>query len=322
MSCSIISLTSAHEGAGVVKPDDSSLTRQQYLRVSKEAQHLLQKADGLGIFPTPVTEIVEASKVTIASENVLDEGFLRTFRRKAGSALKKAISKVIGLFDARERLIFIDHNVFNVKKTFLKLHETAHATLPWQSGLYALIEESERELDPCTAELFDREANVFATEVLFQLDSFIKEADECPFGIKTPIDLSRKYGASIYASVRRYVAKNSRDCVVLILNPPELVEGMGFRASLRRVVSSPSFRKKFGEIDWPNYFTPDDEIGAMVPIGGRRMSGSREISIVDRNGTCHECRAESFTNTYQVFVLIHSVCIQSKSTIVLPVKAN
>ena len=304
----------------MVKSDDSSLNKQEYARVTKEARRLLRKADALGTFPTPVAEIIKAGRVTVSPENVLEEGFLRTMRRKARSALKRAASKVIGLFDAHARLIFIDWHVLPVKQTFLKLHETGHATLPWQRDLYAVIEDSEQELDPGTAALFDREANVFATEVLFQLDGFIREADERPFGIKTPLDLSKRYGASVYASVRRYVSKNSRDCTVLVLNPPELVEGVGFRASLRRAVSSPSFRKKFGDLDWPAYFTPDDEIGAMVPIGRRRMSGSREIALVDRNGTCHDCLAEAFTNTYQVFILVHAIRLLNKSTV--PVKAQ
>ena len=306
----------------MAKPDDSSLTKQQYARIRKEATRLLRKTDALGVFPTPVTDIMEASKVTVAPENVLDEGFLRTIRRKAGSALKKAISKVIGIFDIHARLVFIDRGVLVVKQTFLKLHETGHAVLPWQRDLYAVIEDSDRELDPDTAELFDREANVFATEVLFQLDGFIREAAEHLFGIRTPLDLSKKYGASVYASVRQYVTKNSRDCIVLVLNSPEMVDGLGFRSSLRRTVSSLSFQKKFGDLDWPKYVTPDDEVGAMVPVGGRRMSGRHEITLMDRNGIRHECLAEAFTNTYQVFVLIHVVRTLNGSTVVFPVDGN
>ena len=305
----------------MAKPDDSSLTRQQYACICKEAMCVLRKADALGSFPTPVAAIMEASRITVAPDNVLDEGFLRSISRNAGSALRKAISKVIGLFDARARLVFIDRGVLAVKQTFLKLHETAHAILPWQRNLYAVIEDSEHELDPDTAALFDREANVFATEVLFQLDGFIRDADEYPFSIKTPLALSKKYGASVYASVRRYVTKNSRDCIVLVLNPPEPVEGLGFRASLRRAVSSRSFQEKFGDLNWPEYFTPDDEVGAIVPTGRRRMSRPREIVLVDRNDTPHECLAEAFTNTYQVFILIHAVRTLTKSTVILPAYA-
>ena len=46
--------------------------------------------------------------------------------------------------------------------------------MPWQKDLYAVIEDSKNSLDPALADLFDREANVFASEVLFQLDGFQK----------------------------------------------------------------------------------------------------------------------------------------------------
>src|SRR5690606_18053903 len=99
------------------------------------------------------------------------------------------------------------------------------------------------------------EANVFATEVLFQLDSFIEEAADHDFGIRVPLKLNKKYGSSAYAAIRQYVSKNHRDCAVLVLNPPEVLPGDGFRASLRRSVLSPSFKAKF-ELDWPSWFTP------------------------------------------------------------------
>ena len=303
------------------KPDDSTLSQQQYDRVRQEAARLLHKADAFGVFPTPVPAIMEAGRIAVADEDVLDEGFLRGIRKKAGRALKSALSKVLGLIDVRDRLVFIDHTVHAVRQTFLKLHETGHFVLPWQRRLYAVVEDSKRELEPEIADLFEREANIFATEVLFQLDSFIEEAADHDFSIRTPLDLSKKYGASVYAAVRHYVSKNHRACVVLVLEPPELTEGDGFRAALRRPVPSPSFEATYGALDWPNYFTPDDEIGAMVPMHGRRMSRPREIRLVDRNGDHHECIAESFKTPYQVFVLIHAVRTLTKTAFIMPASA-
>ena len=302
----------------MARPDDGRLGRQQYARVRGEAEQLLRKADAIGTFPTPVDEVVDAGRIAVAAENILDEEFLRAARRGAGAALRRAAAKVIGLFDARERRVFIDRSVLPVRQTFLKLHETGHAVLPWQRDIYAVIEDSEKELDPDTAELFDREASVFAAEVLFQLDGFMNEARDMPFGMSAPIDLSHRYGASIYASVRQYVSKHPSECAVIVLNAPEFAEGDGFQASLRRVVSSPSFRKRFGELDLPRRFTPDDEFGDMVPVGTARSSDPREIGLVDRDGVRHECVAESFTNTYQVFILIHVARTLAKSTVVVP----
>ena len=305
----------SRKGRRGTKPDNSKLAQRQYVRVRTEALNLLQKADAFGTFPTPVTEIMDVANVMVEQENILDEEFLCNIRWKAGSALRTAVSKVIGLFDAKERLVFIDRSVHSAKQNFIKLHETGHAMLPWQQNLYEVIEDSKQELDPDTAELFDREANMFATEVLFQNDGFIREAVEQPFNIKVPIDLSQKYGASIYASVRQYVEKNPNDCILLVLNEPERIEGIGLRVNLRRTVSSPSFQKKFGDLKWSEYFTSGDEIGSMLPIDNRHMSEPHQIGFVDRNGTRHECFAETFTNTYQNFILIHSVRTLTNTTV-------
>lgn len=294
---------------------------EEYARIRKEAERLLRAAGALGRFPTPVAVIMEAGKVTLAQEDVLNEGFLQSIRRKASGALKSALSKVLGLFDARDRLVFIDRAVKAVKQGFRKLHETAHAVLPWQRSVYAIVEDGHQEIDPDIADLFDRKANVFATEVLFQLESFAEEAAAREFGIEVPLKLCRKYGSSAYAAVRQYVSKNHRDCMVLVLDPPVLTDGDGFRAVLRRAVASPSFSLKF-DLSWPPHFTPGDEIGAMVPLGHRRMSKARTISLVDRNGVRHESVAEAFKTPYQVFVLIHAAHTLTSTTIIMPAQAG
>lgn len=300
-----------------MKPDDSNLTPEQYAKVRAEARRALEAAGAIGQFPTPVDNIMAAAKVEEVHEDVLNEGFLVRMRKKAGTALKSALSKVLGLFDARARLVFIDRTLHVAKQTFIRLHETAHGFMGWQRDLYLVVEECERSLDPELADLFDREANVFASEVLFQLDTFSEEAEGYDFGILTPVRMSKTYGASIYSSVRRYVTKNHRACAVLVLNPPQFADGDGFRAALRRFVPSPRFTEQFGEIQWPDWFTPGDKIGALIPVGKRRMSGKRTIVLRDRNGDRHECIAEAFTQKHQVFVLILAVKTLTK-TIILP----
>jgi hypothetical protein len=286
------------------KPDDSTLTRAQLRRVRAEAQRALMAAGAVGRFPTPVSDIMKAAKLEEIPEDVLNEGFLATMRRTAGAALKRALSKVLGVFDARGRLVFVDRSIHVVKQTFIRLHETAHGFLPWQRDLYAVIEDCEQTLDHNTADLFDREANVFASEVLFQLNGFSVEANQHAFDMRVPLKLAKKYGASLYSAVRRYVSGSPHRCTVLVLDPPELVLDDGFRCNLRSVVTSSSFHQAFGDIAWPDHFTPGDVLGAMVPVGGRKMSGRRQIELRDLNGSRYACLAEAFTQGYQVFVLI------------------
>ncbi len=159
--------------------------------------------------------------------------------------------------------------------------------------MYALVEDCQHALESELAALFDREASVVASEVLFQIDRFIQDAESREFSIWTPVRMSKDYGSSIYAAVRQYVSKNNRACAVLVLNMPELVDGHGFQASLRRPIESKAFVDLFGAIQWRDTFTPDDQIGAMIPVAGRKYSGKRQIRLTDRNGDKHECLAEA-----------------------------
>lgn len=289
------------------KGDDCSLTPPQSALIRLQADRALAKARAIGRFPTPISDIIEAAGLREEEHAIIDESYIAKLRHKAGNAgrlLRSALAKVIGVFDAAARILAVDRTMALARQTFVRLHETAYGILPWHRKLYAVVEENELTISPEIAELFDREANAFASEVLFQRDGFTRETECEPFGITVPLRLSRKYGASVYSAVRRYVSENSRNCVVLVLDPPVLIEGHGFRCNLRRVVTSVGYRERFVDA-WPEFFTPDDHIGAMIPTGRRRMSGRRSLGLLDRNGGRHECVAEAFTQGYQVFVLIH-----------------
>ena len=288
------------------KTDDCSLTPMQFQRVRAEARRAIELAGVSGQLPTPVTEIMSAANLKESKSQALTPGFLASVRKEAyalGGALKKAAGKVLGVFLSSENLIFIDHSLLQVKKQFIRLHETAHGFLPWQRPAYLLVEDGAEQLEPETADLFDREANVFASEVLFQLDLFSDEVAECDFSIWVPVKASRNFGASIYSSVRQYVSKNHRDCTVVVLNPP-VPTSDGFEVNLRRSLQSQAFSQRFGEVQWPDVFGPDDQIGKLIPLGKRRSSGVRTFWMRDRNGAAVECQAEAFSTGHNVFVLI------------------
>lgn len=291
------------------QPDDVTLTPSQYARVRKEAERALREAGALGILPTPIDQIMTVARVVEVKEDVLNPSFLGKFRAKAeraGQAVKRALTKVLGLFHAAEGLVFLNQSLMAVKKRFVGFHEAGHGFLPWQRPMYAVVEDCEKALNGETAELFDREANVFASEVLFQLETFRDMADSEPFEIWTPVRLAKRFHASNYAAIRQYVSKSHRACAVLVLNMPEIFAGDGFRATLRRAVQSTRFSQFFGRYPWREIYTPDDAIGALVPVGKRRSSGKRSIALTDQNGETHDCVAESFSTGHHIFILIHS----------------
>jgi hypothetical protein len=287
-----------------MKPSDQLENPQQLAFIKAAASQAIEKAGAFGIFPTPVDDIIEAARHSVVLNHEIDDQYLADATKKAGGLLKKALSKTLGVLDVKARTIYLDTAVRPAQMPFLKLHELGHGLLPWQRDTYALTADCKQTLDPEINELFERETNAFASEVLFQVDTFTQEAADYNLCIKTPLSLSRRYGASFYSTVRRYVRTNPRACAVLILEPPEVVPGHGYQAKIRRVVASPVFEAKYNQVVWSKTYTPDHALGKVIPFG-RKMTGPRQVLLADANGTYHECIAEGFDSTHHVFILIY-----------------
>jgi IrrE N-terminal-like domain len=303
----------------MIFPDDSYLEPNQRATVERYADQLLRDASAFHVFPTPIDALMEAAKLTVVDDEILNEGMLAQLMRKAKATyatMKSAFSKVVGLFEAHDRLVFIDLKLPGPKVPFVKLHEAGHGTLPHQSKVYALIHDCEKTLDPDVTDLFEREANAFASEVLFQGKLFAEEAHQSAFGINIPMALAGKYGASRYATFRRYVETNPAACCVLVLNPPVKGEGKAFTAEVRRRVVSKTFHRMFDITSLGDSIHVGHFLGHLVPVG-RRMTKRREITLTDRNGDKRKCSAEAFSSGHQVFLLIKDEGLKTASGIVL-----
>jgi hypothetical protein len=289
-----------------VKRDDCTLTPDGLKKVQKQADLLLRKASAYGRFPTPVTDIIAAAKLEIARENCLDKVFLGSLYRRLPNSVKllpdrvkHAAGKVLGLLDRADRTIHLDPELHPKRTLFLSLHETGHDVLPWQRQTFELLEDSDSEIDAYTNDLFEREANCFASEVLFQLNTFADEALSVSFGIKAPLDLSKRYGAGFYATARRYVGCCTRACSLLVFDRKTPADPL----MLRRSIPNPLFRARFGELDWPNTCGPGDFFFENRPRN--KFTPPRSFSLSDVNGDSVACLLEAFDSTRQVFFLIY-----------------
>jgi IrrE N-terminal-like domain len=291
----------------VAKADDSSLDPEGLRVVQLAARRALDRASGWGVFPTPVSDILEAAKIKIAPASAFDPRRIMEYlidkAEHTAAVIKSAISKVFGICDADEYCIHIDHDVRKSKQTFLKLHEAGHLELPTHRKVYRIFEDCEKTLEPEIADLFEREANNFARFVLFQGDRYRDMAADRPLEIKTPIRLASVFGASIYASCREYARTNHRSCAVYVLERIEYCVETGPRAEVRRIEVSPSFAHRFGR-PTDAVVTRDHSLGRVLPVG-RRMSRATTISMTDRNGQAHECLAEAFDTTFNVLILVY-----------------
>ncbi|AXK81534.1 ImmA/IrrE family metallo-endopeptidase [Pseudolabrys taiwanensis] len=302
----------------MAKSDDSSLDPEGLRAVQHAARRALDRASAWGVYPTPTAIILEAADLKVAPASAFDPkrlmAYLMDKAEEAASALKSAISKVFGVYDAGEQLIHIDHDVHQSKQNFLKLHEAGHHELPAHRKLFRFFQDCEKTLDPETSDLFEREANNFARFVLFQGDGFQSMAADHKFEIKTPIKLAKTFGSSVYAACREYARTNHRACAVYVLEPVTYCERTGARAEVRRIETSPLFRQQFG-IPCEEVITLDHSLGRVLPLG-RKMTRPTTISITDRNGQAHECLAEAFDTTFNILILLYPVKALTRTTIV------
>lgn len=302
-----------------MKKDDWTLGVSDMKAIRKRADLLLRKAEAYGRFPVPVDDLVEAAKLEIEREASLDEKFLgRIYKslpnslKTPGFTIKRAAKKVWGLLDRRGRMIYLDHEVYPQRKTFITIHEIGHDFMEWQRKVYAMLEDSECELDETTQDLFERQANCFSSDVIFQLDGFKKEAADHEFGILTPTKLAKRYGSSVHAAQRRFVATNDRPCVLLVFNKP-ITTAEGEAMTLRRCIPSPAFQKRFGDRQWPKNCGPGSFFVSHLPRN--KVARPTPWQLENRNGEKEECLLEAFRCGPYVFFLIYTLARKSRRSI-------
>jgi len=292
----------------VAKADDSSLEPEELHAVHSAARRALDRASAWGIYPTPTSVILESAGLKIAPASAFDPRriteYLLSKAESAATALKSAIAKVFGIYDAGEQLIHIDDTVHKSKQNFLKLHEAGHHELTSHRSAFRLFHDCEKTLDPAISDLFEREANNFARFVLFQGDGYSSMAADHKLELKTPMKLASKFGASVYASCREFARTHHRACAVYILEPVTYCEKTGARAVVRRIEASPTYLQQFRRPD-ETAISLDHSLGRVLPIG-RKMTRTT-VSITDRNGKAHECVAEAFDTRFNVLLLIYPV---------------
>jgi len=295
-----------------MKQDDCTLPEESQQVVRRYADLLLRKAGAYDRFPTPVPDLVSAAKLEIARESALARIGLDNFYRNLPNsvklmpdALKLAASKVIGLLHRPDRMIHLDPGLHPKRKTYVTVHEIGHDFLPHQRTTFAVLEDSDSELDPETRDLYEREANVFASEVLFQGTRFTGEAADHELSIRVPVELSKKYGPSVYSSARRYVSTHRAPCALIVFNQPLHVIGTGEVITVRRVILSDAFFQQFGNFTVAESWGPGSFFHSHRPAN--KFTSPVLCKIVDVNGDRQECITEAFDSTHQIFFLLYPV---------------
>ena len=172
--------------------------------IEKISLEILKDSKSLDVFPTPIDRIVSYVDLKVSS-NIDISQIHEGYKSKYPDALLRALSKVRGLLDRKEKKVYLDLTQLDSRKNFVKLHEVGHDVLPWQQRCFDVLDDDDESLKLDAREEFEAEANFFASVTLFQHDRFTSAISKYPLDIDAPIQLSTFFGASIHATLRRYV---------------------------------------------------------------------------------------------------------------------
>lgn len=266
---------------------------------------ILKSSKSLDVFPTPVDKIVEYCELNLSNKNGF-HNIPSNYIPKKIDAFNRMLKKVLGAFDREEKVIYIDPLLPAVKQNFIKLHETGHGVIPWQTEIK--YEDNDYTLSPAVKEIFESEANYFASAGLFQLKRFEDEMNKLPLEIGSPMALAKMFGGSNHAAIRRYAEVSKKRCCLLVLE-----DKIGSKNSLdlRNSFQSTSFTKEFGELTWPTVFNSDFPF--ILDYTRKRQfhrDGTIQLLI---HGEFIEFSYHYFNNRYNVFVLIIPLGEKNKS---------
>lgn len=280
-----------------------SYTKKDIENISYE---ILKTSKSLDVFPTPVDRIIAYTELTI--NNGIDLSKIHpNYLSKTSDALKRALGKVKGIFDRKEKIIHLDLSLSDSKKNFVKLHEVGHGVLPWQQGVYEICEDDEDTLSAETREDFEIEANVFASITLFQCDRFYHEMNKLGLGIDSAIYLSKYFGASIHATLRKYVEDSKNRCALLVLKDKSTAGAL-----LRDHFQSEKFTNTYGRLTIPYILDCFSWTFVQDYCYKRRHKSDGLVTIMTKNGLV-DFRYHFFNNTYNAFVFIFPLG-ETKST--------
>jgi len=287
-----------------VRADDRNLSREQRALVEERALALLHRADAWGRIPVPVEDVLDAAKLKVAPHSIFDPSAIKEYAKsqgaKAASLIKKALGKIFGVLDAADEVIHIDDTVTPGKQMFLKLHETGHHELPHQRKIFRFFEESSKELDPDIADLFEREANNFASFVMFNGSTFQERAADHELSFNSVKRLQRSFKVSLYAALREYTRTHRRTCFAVCCECPKFCPDQGYACEVRRVEVSPSFEVRF-ELPVSNRISGKQALAPLVPFG-RKATRPTEISLRDKNGEVHQFIGEALDTTFNILI--------------------
>lgn len=268
--------------------------------IEKIVLNALSKSNSLGVFPTPVDKIIKYADLRVNSRVDLS-AIPSAFFAKGDLLIQRGLVKLRGALDRREKVIYLDQTQSPARLNFVKLHEAGHELCGWQSKLLKILQDNDDTLDPDIDEAFEAEANLFASSALFQLNIFTDKMRELPLELNTCLHLSKLFGGSFHAAIRRYVTHSAKRCALLILNKEKPSLYSSTKLTLRTYIESPTFKNEWGGIDWGQEFGDNIPFVQDFMTNRRMLKSELDISWM---GETIRCDYHYFHNGHNIFVFM------------------
>jgi len=261
---------------------------------------ILKQAKAFDVFPTPVDQIVHFSDLVLEGQVDLihmEDTFLSQLSDNFFSFWKK----VRGFLDRKEKTIYIDPSQLPTRQNFVKLHEVGHHVLPWQKEVMQYMDDDDT-LSHLTKIEFEAEANYFSSATLFQHDRFNTEMDKLELSLKAGMALSKKFGGSVHAALRRMVEQSRKRCALIVLERIPDVAFNKAQCKRRDLFQSDKFTQDFGELSLPEEFGYKWKF-AQDYIFRKKFREDGTINLDTQNGKV-DFNYHFFDNNYNAFVFI------------------
>lgn len=198
-----------------------AFTRSRIERLCADA---LRHAGVAGVLPTPLDALAEAVGVRERVE-------------------LPPQARVLGALWFERRALFVERTQSPPRRRFTVAHEIGHLLCPWHRAAVRL--DTAGELFGDVAAGIEAEANIAASELIFQGGRFTAEAAGHEPSLRTPLELAEAYGASGHAAAHHYVERHAEPLALLVAGRwPDA----GGRLPVWKSVESPAFISAFGRL--------------------------------------------------------------------------
>jgi hypothetical protein len=282
-----------------IRRPDSSTTLEQLVET------LLRRAGVGGVIPTPIDELIAASKLEQTEDLEPFVGrFLRHLAESARAPFVAALQKVRGIADLRERAIYVPSgNTTDRRRRFVQAHELGHQVIDWHSVNVGYRDDdmSLRLVDDMQ-ELFDLEANCFAGDVLFQGPRFRERARSYAASFDAVFQLADDHCASRHATLWRLIEEQDESVSVVLYWPSNYtVDASGYSVLRRgKLVASPTFLNKFSNVELP-LTLPSNHAWLQARNEDAPCGGSIHLMC---DSTAEHFEWQAWWNTYSLFVML------------------